>query len=274
MKGYSTRDIADLLQLEPSFIRQIARSGVLDAEKAAGERYTYSFQDIIVLRSAKELLDQGIGKTRMNQVLYRLKFDLPSKRPLTSLRLDFDGGHIVLQEKDGIYNPESGQFHFNFSIADLAGTVAPMVRKKAEEALLTDTLTSDDWFDLGVDLEAVSPEDAPSAYIRALELDPYHADAHINLGRLLQEAGEHIEAKRHYLRAMDSDPDNVLAAFNFGTLMEDMGLHQDAIDAYSRAQTFADSHYNLSRLYELLGQHQKALDHLKTYRELIDKARQ
>ena len=210
----------------------------------------------------------------MNQALYRLKYDLKNRgKPLTALRISSHGGELVLHEKDSILNPESGQYHFNFSVAELAGNVAPLVRKKAEEAQEADTLTSDDWFDLGVDLEAVSPDDAPFAYKRALELDPFHADAHVNLGRLLQESGSLAEAKKHYLSALESDPENVLAAFNLGTLLEDMGQLQDAISAYQRATNFADAHYNLSRLYELLGQHQKALDHLKTYKEMIDKGR-
>ncbi|MBD3649485.1 MAG: tetratricopeptide repeat protein, partial [Pseudomonadales bacterium] len=127
-----------------------------------------------------------------------------------------------------------------------------------------------DWFDLGVDLEAVSPEDAPAAYMRALELDPEHSDAHVNMGRLLQEAGEYETAEKHYHRALKADEDNVLAAFKLGTLYEDMGRIQQAIDAYKQAASFADAHYNLSRLYELVGEHAQALKHLKTYRNLID----
>ena len=37
-----------------------------------------------------------------------------------------------------------------------------------------------------------------------------------------------------------------------------------------RKQHLADAHYNLSRLYELVGEHAEALKHLKTYRSLID----
>ena len=133
-----------------------------------------------------------------------------------------------------------------------------MAKQAAEEAEGSDQLSSDDWFDLGVDLEAVSPEDAPAAYLRALELDPYHSDAHVNLGRLLQEAGEYEAAEEHYNRALDAEPDNVLAAFNMGTLFEDMGRVQDAITAYKRATNLADAHYNLSRLYELVGEHAEA----------------
>jgi len=270
MKGYSTRDVAELLELSPETIREIGRSGILDAERGPGQRYRFSFQDIIILRTAKELLSAGVRKSRINSTLFQLKNRLPASRPLTSFRITGDGGAVVVCDKDQLYNPESGQIHFNFSVADLAGTVAPLARQAAQEAEKSDQLSSDDWFDLGVDLEAVSPEDAPAAYLRALELDPDHSDAHVNMGRLMQEAGQYETAEHHYKKALAAEPENVLAAFNLGTLYEDMGRIREAIEAYESASSFADAHYNLSRLYELVGEHAEALKHLKTYRSLID----
>ncbi len=270
MKGYSTRDVAELLEMPPETIREIARSGILDPERTEGQHYRFSFQDIIILRTARELLAAGVRKSRINRTLYQLKSRLPSGRTLSSVRIAGDGGDVVIKEDDSLYNPDSGQIHFNFAVSDLAGSVAPLARQAAEDAESSDQLSSDDWFDLGVDLEAVSPEDAPAAYLRALELDPDHSDAHVNIGRLLQEAGEYEAAEEHYHKAMAAEPDNVLAAFNLGTLLEDMGRIYDAIRAYKHATSFADAHYNLSRLYELVGEHSEALKHLKTYRNLID----
>ena len=270
MKGYSTRDVAELLELSPELIREIARAGILAPARTPGNQYRFDFQDIIILRTAKELMSSGVGRAQINNALFKLKSRLPSNRPLTSLRISGDAGVVVIREDDQVYDPDSGQLHFNFTVADLAGTVAPLAKQAAEAAENSDQLTSDDWFDLGVDLEAVSPEDAPAAYLRALELDPYHSDAHVNIGRLLQEAGEYETAQEHYHHALTAEPENVLAAFNLGTLFEDMGRIQDAIDTYKKASNLADAHYNLSRLYELVGEHSEALKHLKTYRSLID----
>ena len=270
MKGYSTREVAELLEIPPNVIRDIARAGVLDPARTAGNHYRFDFQDIIILRTAKELLKSGLKRSQVNNALFRLKTKLPSNRSLTSMRISGDSGAVVIQEENKVYNQDSGQLHFNFTVADLAGTVAPLAKQAAEEAEQNDQLTSDDWFDLGVDLEAVSPEDAPAAYLRALELDPNHSDAHVNIGRLLQEASENKAAEEHYNQALEAESDNILAAFNLGTLFEDMGRIEDAISAYKRASNLADAHYNLSRLYELVGEHSQALKHLKTYRKLID----
>jgi tetratricopeptide (TPR) repeat protein len=271
MKGYSTRAVADLLGMPQETIRGYARSGVLSPERDPRGHYHFSFQDIIILRTAKELYQASIMPGKISKVLTQLKRDLPTRKSLTSLRISGQGGEVVIHDDDKVYNPDSGQLHFDLSIAELAGSVAPLARKAAQEAQSnTNNLTSDDWFDLGIDLEVVSPQDAPAAYLRAIELDPTHSDAHINLGRLYQEAGEFPRAEEHYKQAMQLEPDNGLAAFNLGTLLEDMGRIHEAIEIYGKASSLADAHYNLSRLYELVGRHAEALQHLKTYRALMD----
>ena len=65
------------------------------------------------------------------------------------------------------------------------------------------------------ELEAVEPDEAQDAYRRALALDPTHADAHVNLGRLLQERGRLEEAVLQYARRFVSYPARP-AAFNLG----------------------------------------------------------
>ena len=99
MKGYSTRDVSELLELSQELIREIARSGILEPARTAGNHYRFSFQDIIVLRTAKELLDAGVGRTKVNAALFRLKNRLPSNRPLTSLRVSGDGGAVVIRRR-------------------------------------------------------------------------------------------------------------------------------------------------------------------------------
>ena len=268
MKGYSTRKVAETLQLPPGLIREIVRAGILEPRRAQGNRYRFSFQDIIVLRTAKELIKGGVKRARVYSALAGLKAQMPPGRPLTALRVSGIGGAVVLHEEDQLYTPATGQIHFNFSVADLAGEVAPLAREAAEEAALGRTLSANDWYDLGMDLEAVSPADAPAAYLRALTLDPTHVEAHVQLGRLLQAAGEMVSAEEHYLLALRVEPQHALAALSLGTLLEDTGRIQQAIRAYKQARRLADAQYHLARLYELAGAHAEALRHFKAYRRL------
>ena len=267
MTGYSTKEVADLVDLPRETIWELTRAGVLEPDRTTAQ-YQFSFQDILILRTAKELIQEGVRKSRLNRALAKIKQQLPSNRPLSSLRLSREGNDVVVRDHDQIFNAENGQLLLNFDLTTNPAVVAQLARR--EKPADQEHLSSDDWFDLGVDLEAVSPDDAPAAYRRALELDPYHADAHVNLGRMLQERHEPALAEKHYRAALDIEPDNVLAAFNLGTLLEDLQQLEAAIEAYKLAEDFADAHYNLSRLYELLGQHELALAHLKTYRQFLE----
>ena len=69
MKGYSTRDVAELLEIPPGVIRDIARSGILEPARTPGNHYRFNFQDIIILRTAKELLLSGVKKAQINNNL-------------------------------------------------------------------------------------------------------------------------------------------------------------------------------------------------------------
>ena len=101
---------------------------------------------------------------------------------------------------------------------------------------------------------------------------PNHADAHINLGRILHERGDLTAAEEHYRRALAIRPNDPTASFNLGVVLEDGGHHADALEAYQRAiaadERNADAHYNAARLYDLLGDYAAALRHLRICRDL------
>src|SRR5256884_1699485 len=146
----------------------------------------------------------------------------------------------------------------DFAISDLATRAAPVARRAARAARLVEqALSAQDWYDLGLELEVAAPAEARDAYRRALELDAHHADAHVNLGRLLHEEGLVEEAERHYRLALRESPDHATAAFNLGIALEDLYQPADAIEAYRSALAadprLADAHYNVARLYEKAG---------------------
>lgn len=190
------------------------------------------------------------------------------------MRLLADGHRVVVRDRDKLFQPESGQLLFDWSVGPLASRAAPIARRHIRTVQANSTeLSAEQWFELGLDLEAVDLAEATAAYRRTLELDPAHADAHVNLGRLRQQGGAPEEAMRHYRDALRHAPAHATAAFNLGTALEDQGLTEDAIAAYDRAldldDRLADAHFNLSRLYEKAGQRQAAFRHLKAYRELV-----
>lgn len=270
--GYSAAQAAKLLSLPVSRIREFVRAEFLHPRRGPRGELRFSFQDLVILRTAKEL-DRELSPRKVKRALTKLKDQLPRGRDLSALRITAEQDSVVARDGRSAWIPESGQTLIDFEVAELAAEVAPLAREAAEAARESaEELEPDEWYELGCDLEMQDREEARDAYRRALELDPRHADAHLNLGRILHEMGEVKAANAHYRQAMSARPRDVIAAFNLGVSLQDLGRPLDAIRAYNQAITWdprcADAHFNLSQLYEATGKSQLALRHLQRYREI------
>ena len=160
----------------------------------------------------------------------------------------------------------SGQALFDFGVAEIEQEIEslrPPPPRAGESA---------DWYDEGCELEEGDREAAVRAYLRAVEIDPDHSDAHVNLGRLYHDAGQLAAAEKHYRLGLRARPDDVTAAFNLGVALEDLGRLDEAVGAFQRAVKndpgLADAYYNLSRICEKLGRRAEALRYLHDYRKL------
>ena len=273
MTGYTTREVAELLGVSDASVRSWVRAGILEPARGARREYRFSFRDLVLLKAVRELLDADIPVRKVRRSLASLREALPSGRPLTSVRIQADGERVRVRDERTVWEPESRQFQIDFEVSELAERVAPIARRAAEERIRAGDLEADDWYDLGVDLELVAPVEAANAYRRALELAPGHVEAHLNLGRLVHEAGDALAAAEHYRLALKAAPGSAIAAFNLGVALEDLGEEETAIELYSRAIVFdprhAEAHYNLARLYERAGRSDQALRHLSDYRRLV-----
>ncbi|HEY6213740.1 MAG TPA: tetratricopeptide repeat protein, partial [Vicinamibacterales bacterium] len=249
----------------------IAATGFLNPERGPRGELLFGFHDLIILRTAGELSSAKIPQRKVKRVLERLREQLPEGQSLTGIRISAHGDQVVVREGETVWNPESGQALFDFSVADLAAKAEPIDRKKKSD---DEELDADAWYDLACDLELSSTEAARTAYERAIELDPNHADARVNLGRLLHEDGAPAAAEEQYRRALAADPEHETAVFNLGVALEDLGRLRDAREAYERALELdpdnADAHYNLAGILERRGDKPGALRHLKIYRKLKD----
>ncbi|MHB1168333.1 MAG: tetratricopeptide repeat protein [Longimicrobiales bacterium] len=265
---YGTRDVARMVGLSESQVRAYVRAGLIEVERGPRNAYRFSFQDLVLLRAARGLIQARVPHLRVLRALRRLKAQLPPDRNLSELRILVDGDDVIVSDGAAAWNPASGQLHLDFQVAELSEEIAPL---HASVRPAAPAVTADDWFERGVELELVSAEDAVTAYENALELNPRHADAHVNLGRLLHEARRLAQAELHYRAALAPGP-HATAAYNLGIVLEDRQRQKEAVSAYLRALDadphMADAHYNLSRLYEQLGDEASALRHLKSYRAL------
>ena len=272
MRGYTTRQVAEILGIPPARVRSFARSVFLDPTRGPGNQYRFSFSDIILLRTMRDLRDAGVSMQRVRQVLHALREQLPEGGPLSALHITSDGDTVVVKEESTLWDPQSGQVHLDFAVRELAEKVEPIARANAAKPASTE-LTADQWYELALDLEPVATDRATDAYRRVLALNPGHVRAHLNLGRLLHEGGEVESAEAHYRQALAADPESATAAFNLGVALEDLERVGEAIEAYEKAlrsdADMASAHYNLSRLYEAQGQSKEALRHLADYKRLV-----
>jgi tetratricopeptide (TPR) repeat protein len=178
------------------------------------------------------------------------------------------------------WQPDSGQVVFDFQRprgeADSGATVTPLVQARAAASAPPptgeDDLPAQELYERACALEDSAPAKAQQLYRRAVEKDFKLADAHINLGRLMHEAGEVHAALMHYRAALDARPGDPTASFNVGVALEDLGSLAEAIEAYQKSITCdpgnADAHYNVARLLEQTGRPEMAIRHLLIYRQL------
>lgn len=256
-----------MLGLSPAQIRSYASQGFLTPERGPRGELRFGFHDLVILRTAGELVAAEIPQRKVRRVLQRLREQLPSHRSLAGVRVAADGERVVVSDGRAMWNPESGQALFDFSVEEIEAQTASLQRIPQR-----DEPDADDWYELACDLELSDGDRARDAYERALEIDANHVDAHVNLGRLLHEDGEPAAAEKHYRVALQLDPEHDTATFNLGVALEDLGRVRDAIAAYERAVALdpdnGDAHFNLAGLYERKGEKASALRHLKEYRRL------
>ncbi|HVZ74780.1 MAG TPA: tetratricopeptide repeat protein [Polyangia bacterium] len=290
MSGYSAQDVARMLGLPPARLRAYLKSGVLSPGRGDRGELRFSFQDLLLLRTAEGLVRERVPPARVRSALRKLRERLPDSSPLTGVTLDAEGARVVAREGGARWQVESGQVLLDFearpdaaaspALVDVVAipvrrptTVAPPVPASGDVV----PPTIDELYELGCDLEEADPPHAEASYRQVLTRAPRHADAHINLGRLLHERGDLEGAERHYREALAVRPRDATATFNLGVALEDQARVQEALEAYEAAIALnaenADAHYNAARLYEKGGDYGASLRHLRAYRDLTRRGR-
>ena len=277
MRSYSVRDVERLLRLSPDTTRNLVKAGFVKPARGARREYRFSFQDLIVLRTARALLDARIPARRIRRSLASLRRELPESMPLSGLSISAVGDHVVVRDGEAQRQIDSGQYLLGLDVSLANGVLSVVEHRPLPAAARTTTAavpaSVEDWFAHALSLESTDPEGALSAYGRAVDQNAHHAAAWTNWGRLLHALGRTQQAAEVYRRALTLSGPDALLLFNQGVLLEDLGKPAAALEAYQTALTedpdLADCHYNLARLYESLGKPQHAIRHLGQYRRLV-----
>jgi tetratricopeptide (TPR) repeat protein len=266
---YSVRDVERLLQLAPATTRGLIRAGFVSPERGARREYRFSFQDLIVLRTARALLEAKVPARRIHRALESLRRELPDTVPLSGLAISALGEHVVVRDGAARWQADSGQYVLGLDVT-LQNGVLHVVEHKPPAPAAPPAASG---FAAALALEASDPHAAMSAYAAVVAAEPDHLAAWTNWGRLLHENGNLHESLEVYEQAVAQAAADAVLLFNRGVLFEDLGDAGAALQSYQRAleedPDFADCHYNLARLYESMGKPQHAIRHLGQYRRLL-----
>ena len=274
MQRYGMREVERLLQLPRSTLQGLVKLGFVRPSRGPRRQYLFSFQDLIILRAARALMQADIPQRRIRRSLGQLRERLPEAVPLSGLAICAVGDRVVVREGASHWQADDGQYLLGFGVSLRNGVLRLSEHQQARAPAPAQLpREAEDWYSEGMRLESSDPAAALAAYSRAAEADSGHAAAWINWGRLLHEAGEARAAEKVYRRALEHCGADSLLLFNLGVALEDLGDEDGALAAYHAAITedpnLADCHYNLARLYESAGKTQHAIRHLGQYRRLV-----
>src|SRR5262245_56955414 len=165
ISGYATRDVAALLGLSVAQVRSYIRDGFLSPAQGPRGEYRFSFQDLILLRTAKGLLAAKVPRRRIRMALERLQQQLPEGRPLTGVRITAQGHRVVVRDGHELWDPASGQIFLDFDLAELQREAATLpVTDSRSQSKREEPATVEAWFEQGWELEDEDPDAAIAAY--------------------------------------------------------------------------------------------------------------
>ena len=273
-----------------SKLRYWAQVGFVGPSVRRGGKPHYSFQDLVSVKAAKELVDRGFKAGEIRKAIEEVRATLPHvDRPLDRMRVAFDGTKLVVVDEGSAFE-SSGQKLFDFGLAELAGGAiggaSGPCRGSAIGALSTATDAQGakrqayDWFVEGTRAELSGNGEgdarAEQCYREALALDAGLAAARTNLGSLAYRRGDAAAAREAFEAALALDPDQPEARFNLANLVLENGDLELAVAELRRvlqtAPDFADAHYNLAVALERLGGRAAARAHLEHYLSLEPEA--
>jgi tetratricopeptide (TPR) repeat protein len=229
---FGVREVEKLLRLPRRTIHGLVKAGFVSPARGPRQAYLFSFQDLIVLRTAQALAAAKVPAKRITKSLKELRRHLPESMPLSGLSIGAVGDRVVVREGASRWQAESGQYLLAFEGDPAAGDLK-VIEQAAEP---------EDAIDRGYILhEAGRLDEAEAVYRAALKTCGPDPLLLYNLGVLLEDLERGAEAMECYRDAVRADP------------------------------AMADGHYNLALVCEKLGLAQEAIRHMAQYRRLVAK---
>src|SRR5215470_6336829 len=108
MQRYSVRDVERLVHLPRSTIRSLVEAGLVSPARGPRNAWMFSFQDLIVLRTAQALAAAKVPPKRITRSVKELRRLLPESMPLSGLSISAGDDGVVVREGARRWQAESG----------------------------------------------------------------------------------------------------------------------------------------------------------------------
>jgi len=222
----------------------------------------YSFQDLVSLKAANELISGGIPLKQVTHSLDIIKKKFPEIRNLSELKFFAQNNTLFMRYNGMSFDPVTGQLVMSFN--DQMPAISATFKTSGEEK------NHLFWFEYGLryDIEG-KWQLAVKAYRKALKLNPGLADCWNNLATIYYRIGRKKKAIRFYLNALKINPSYKLAYYNLGNIFEEIKKYKLAIKMYLKAieldPEYYDAHYNLALVYDKIHSYTEACHHWEIY---------
>lgn len=262
---YSRSGLRRILGINENRLRSWERAGLTEAKES------YTFSDLISLRTLQGLRAEHISTKRIQQALEQLRHRLAAgPHPLSEFKIVSYGRRIALELPGEKIEALTGQLLLKFDVERLRqASVVEM--QSASGQSQQPAPDSEALFQRALELEnngAPVPE-VVELYRKVLECDPGAAGALVNLGTLRFRQGETDQAEQDYRDALRLSPSYALAHYNLANICDTAGRLEEAVQHYSAAlryrPDYADAHYNLALVEERLGSWAEAAKHWNAY---------
>src|SRR5271155_1541288 len=176
MHEFDSKDLKRLFGIPPSQVRSLIRAGHIHPLKKRG-RLSYSFQDLIVLRTAGALRAAKIPAHKINRTLHQIRASLPGSLPLSGLSIVAIGDRIVVREGQALRESDTGQYALALEVVDKGGDILVIDKRSGTPTVDPPFDPSDlpaDQFERALALGGSDAGEAQAASEASPEVDAHH----------------------------------------------------------------------------------------------------
>lgn len=113
---------------------------------------------------------------------------------------------------------------------------------------------------------------AAEAWTEVVEIEPYYAEGHFNLGIATAMTGQYEQSLRHFEKTVELNPYFIKGYFAMGNSLVQLNRNEEAIEQYSKALEInpddTEVRHNLAIAYSRMGNKDKAIEELEKTIEL------